>query len=168
LEIQLHADARGALLDPSKAKGYGVRITSFDMGGGTLVGHIAEWPVGQYHKASSGRRDSAYPSRRRLYADIPRKLACGPINQVMQVRSSKFNWGEGSVFSPSSGWFHQHFNTGKEKARQLAFRYSGHPGKYLLGCWRASGKEGVRTCIREGGTSSSRRTRIRRFAKIFD
>jgi quercetin dioxygenase-like cupin family protein len=45
------ADARGALVDPSEAKGFGVRITSFDMGGSTLVGHIAEWPVGRYHKA---------------------------------------------------------------------------------------------------------------------
>jgi hypothetical protein len=64
----------------------------------------------------------------------------------------KVDWREGSVFSPPSGWFHQHFNTGDEKARQLAFRYSGQSGKYLLGCWRAINKEGVRTSTREGGT----------------
>jgi hypothetical protein len=34
----------------------------------------------------------------------------------------------------------------------LAFRYSGQSGKYLLGCWRAINKEGVRTSTREGGT----------------
>jgi len=34
----------------------------------------------------------------------------------------------------------------------LAFRYSGQSGKYLLGCWRAINKEGVRTSIRDGGT----------------
>jgi hypothetical protein len=54
------------------------------------------------------------------------------------------------VFSPSSRWLRHHFDTGKEKPRQLAFRYSGHPGKYLLGCRCASNKEGVRTGIREG------------------
>src|SRR5262249_7715191 len=35
-ESNFIADARGALVDPSEAKGYGVRITSFDMGGSTL------------------------------------------------------------------------------------------------------------------------------------
>ena len=34
----------------------------------------------------------------------------------------------------------------------MAFRYSGQSGKYLLGCWRAINKEGVRTSVREGGT----------------
>jgi hypothetical protein len=34
----------------------------------------------------------------------------------------------------------------------LAFRYTGQSGKYLLGCWRAINKEGVRTSVREGGT----------------
>jgi hypothetical protein len=71
----------------------------------------------------------------------------GNCDKVVRV-----NWREGSVFSPPSGWFHQHFNTGKEQARQLAFRYSGQSGKYLLGCWRAINKEGVRTSTRDGGT----------------
>ena len=34
-ETNFIADARGALVDPSEAKGYGVKITSFDMGGST-------------------------------------------------------------------------------------------------------------------------------------
>ena len=34
----------------------------------------------------------------------------------------------------------------------MAFRYSGQSGKYLLGCWRAINKEGVRTSVRDGGT----------------
>jgi len=76
-----------------------------------------------------------------------RPYQTGHANQVVKVE-----WREGSVFSPPSGWFHQHFNTGNEKARQLAFRYSGQSGKYLLGAWRAINKEGVRTSVREGGT----------------
>ena len=53
------------------------------------------------------------------------------------------------MFSPP-GWAPR-ISTG-EQARQLAFRYSGQSGKYLLGCWRAINKEGVRTSTREGGT----------------
>jgi hypothetical protein len=64
----------------------------------------------------------------------------------------KVDWREGSVVSPPTGWFHQHFNTGNEKARQLAFRYSGQSGKYLLGIGKALNREGVRTNTREGGT----------------
>lgn len=153
-ESDFIADARGALVDPSEAKGYGVRITSFDMGGSTLVGHIAEWPVGRYHKAHFHQggaillilRSEGYTLMWPPEAGV-RPYQSGHDDQVVKV-----SWREGSVFSPPSGWFHQHFNTGKEKARQLAFRYSGESGKYLLGCWRAINKEGVRTSSREGGT----------------
>jgi oxalate decarboxylase/phosphoglucose isomerase-like protein (cupin superfamily) len=153
-ESNFIADARGALVDPSEAKGYGVRITSFDMGGSTLVGHLAEWPVGRYHKAhyhTGGAillilRSQGYTLMWPQEAGI-RPYQSGNGDQVVKV-----NWREGSVLSPPTGWFHQHFNTGKEKARQLAFRYSSQSGKYLFGVWKAINKEGVRTSIREGGT----------------
>ncbi len=153
-ETNFIADARGALVDPSEAKGYGVKITSFDMGGSTLVGHIAEWPVGRYHKAHFHQggaillilRSEGYTLMWPPEAGT-RPYQSGHADQVVKV-----DWCEGSVFSPPSGWFHQHFNTGSEKARQLAFRYSGQSGKYLLGCWRAINKEGVRTSVRDGGT----------------
>jgi quercetin dioxygenase-like cupin family protein len=153
-ESNFIADARGALVDPSEAKGYGVRITSFDMGGSTLVGHLAEWPVGRYHKAhyhTGGAillilRSEGYTLMWPQEAGI-RPYQSGNGDQIVRV-----NWREGSVFSPPTGWFHQHFNTGKEQARQLAFRYSSQSGKYLFGVWKAINKEGVRTSIREGGT----------------
>jgi len=153
-ESNFIADARSALVDPSEAKGYGVRITSFDMGGSTLVGHIAEWPVGRYHKAHFHQggaillilRSEGYTLMWPQEAGI-RPYQAGNADQVVKVR-----WREGSVFSPPTGWFHQHFNTGAEKARQLAFRYSGQSGNYLLGVWKAINREGVRTSIREGGT----------------
>ena len=153
-ESNFIADARGALVDPSEAKGFGVRITSFDMGGSTLVGHIAEWPVGRYHKAHFHQGGAILLILRSQGYTLmwPQEAGIRPYQYGHRHQVIKVNWREGSVFSPPSGWFHQHFNTGKEKARQLAFRYSGQSGKYLLGCWRAINKEGVRTSIREGGT----------------
>ncbi len=153
-ESNFIADARGALVDPSEAKGYGVRITSFDMGGSTLVGHIAEWPVGRYHKAHFHQGGAILLILRSQGYTLmwPQEAGMRPYRSGNGDKVVRVNWREGSVFSPPSGWFHQHFNTGNEPARQLAFRYSGQSGKYLLGCWRAINKEGVRTSIREGGT----------------
>jgi hypothetical protein len=60
------------------------------------------------------------------------------------------DWKVGSVFSPPTGWFHQHFNTGREPALQLAFRNGSriHP----FGVRRAATREGVFTPVDEGGT----------------
>jgi oxalate decarboxylase/phosphoglucose isomerase-like protein (cupin superfamily) len=153
-ESNFIADARGALVDPSEAKGFGVKITSFDMGGSTLVGHIAEWPVGRYHKAHFHQGGAILLILRSEGYTLmwPQEAGIRPYKSGNGDTMVRVDWREGSVFSPPSGWFHQHFNTGKEPARQLAFRYSGESGKYLLGCWRATNKEGVRASIRVGGT----------------
>ena len=153
-ESNFIADARGALVDPSEAKGFGVRITSFDMGGSTLVGHIAEWPVGRYHKAHFHQGGAILLILRSCGYTLmwPQEAGLRPYQSGHGDQVVRVDWREGSVFSPPSGWFHQHFNTGTEPARQLAFRYSGQSGKYLLGCWRAINKEGVRTSTRQGGT----------------
>jgi oxalate decarboxylase/phosphoglucose isomerase-like protein (cupin superfamily) len=153
-ESNFIADARGALVDPSEAKGSGVRITSFDMGGSTLVGHIAEWPVGRYHKAHFHQGGAILLILRSQGYTLmwPPEVGIRPYQSGNADKVVRVDWREGSVFSPPSGWFHQHFNTGNEPARQLAFRYSGESGKYLLGCWRAINKEGVRVSTRRGGT----------------
>jgi oxalate decarboxylase/phosphoglucose isomerase-like protein (cupin superfamily) len=153
-ESNFIADARDALVDPSEAKGSGVKITSFDMGGSTLVGHIAEWPVGRYHKAHFHQGGAILLILRSQGYTLmwPQEAGVRPYRSGNADKVVRVDWREGSVFSPPSGWFHQHFNTGKEPARQLAFRYSGESGKYLLGCWRAINKEGVRRSIRDGGT----------------
>jgi oxalate decarboxylase/phosphoglucose isomerase-like protein (cupin superfamily) len=153
-ESNFIADARGALVDPSEAKGYGVRITSFDMGGSTLVGHLAEWPVGRYHKAHyhTGGAILLILQSEGYTLMWPQEAGIRPYKGGNGDQVVKVNWREGSVFSPPTGWFHQHFNTGTEKARQLAFRYSSQSGNYLFGVWKAINKEGVRTSVREGGT----------------
>ena len=153
-ETNFIADARGALVDPSEAKGFGVKITSFDMGGSTLVGHIAEWPVGRYHKAHFHQGGAILLILRSEGYTLmwPQEAGVRPYRNGNGDKVVRVNWREGSVLSPPSGWFHQHFNTGKVQARQLAFRYTGRSGKYLLGCWRAINKEGVYTSVRKGGT----------------
>jgi oxalate decarboxylase/phosphoglucose isomerase-like protein (cupin superfamily) len=153
-ETNFIADARSALVDPSEAKGAGVRITSFDMGGSTLVGHIAEWPVGRYHKAHFHQGGAILLILRSQGYTLmwPQEAGERPYKNGHSSEVVRVDWREGSVLSPPTGWFHQHFNTGREQARQLAFRYSGQSGKYLFGIGKALNREGVRTNTREGGT----------------
>jgi len=148
------ADARSALVDPAEGKGSGVRITSFDMGGSTLVGHLAEWPVGRYHKAHhhTGGAILLILHSQGYTLMWPQEAGMRPYKEMKGKQVIRVDWREGSVVSPPTSWFHQHFNTGSEQARQLAFRYSGQSGKYLLGIAKSLNKEGVRTSTREGGT----------------
>jgi len=110
--------------------------------------------VGRYHKAHFHQGGAILLILRSQGYTLmwPQEAGLRPYKNGNGAKVVRVDWREGSVFSPPSGWFHQHFNTGKEQARQLAFRYSGQSGKYLLGCWRAINKEGVRTTVREGGT----------------
>ena len=153
-ESNFISDVVNAPLDPAERKGAGVRITALEMGGSTLVGHIAEWPVGRYHKAHHHHGGAILLILRSQGYTLlwPQEAGMRPYQNGQGDRVVKVDWREGSVISPPTGWFHQHFNTGKEPARQLAFRYTAHSGKYILGIGRALNKAGVRTSTREGGT----------------
>ena len=75
----------------------------------------------------------------------PRPYESGYGDRVVRV-----DWIPGSVFSPPTGWFHQHFNTGSEQALQLALRCGSQ--KHPLGIRVAAMRAGVYTSMKEGGT----------------
>jgi hypothetical protein len=118
-------DAFEADLSDNEVKAHGNRSAMFEMSGNALIGHIAQWPVGCYHKAHfhgagallMGLRSEGYvllwPNALGL-----QPYTTGHIDQVVEVP-----WGRGTLYAPPSGWFHQHFNTGREPARHLAFRH---------------------------------------------
>jgi hypothetical protein len=84
----------------------------------------------------------------------PKELGINPYKDGHGDKVIKLNWHGGSVYSPGDGWFHQHFNTGAEPARHIAFRTGG--SKYKMGLRpveRAAQQEmGVVISIKEGGT----------------
>jgi quercetin dioxygenase-like cupin family protein len=144
-------DLKGAGMDPPKGrrKAAGGTSMGFEMSHNILTGHIGEWPVGIYHRAHyHGPGAVLLGLRSKGYALLwPKELGITPYKNGHGDKVVKVLWGDGAVYSPGDGWFHQHFNTGPEPARHIAFRTGG--AKYRVGIHRYVG---VVDSIKEGGT----------------
>lgn len=145
-------DAPNARIAPREQKGAGVKITVYEMAGNVLVGHIADWPAGRYHKAHyHGGGAVLLILRSRGYTLLwprdagPRPFEAGHADRVVRVE-----WRKGSILCPPSGWFHQHFNTGGEPARQLALRLGSK--KYGVRFYDVQDAQGINVSIRDGGS----------------
>lgn len=153
-ETNFISDVRSAALDLRDVKGSGVRLTQFELAGNELIGHLAEWPAGRYHKAHYhgpgavllGLQSSGYVLLWDKELGI-RPYENGNADEVIEIK-----WREGSVYCPPGGWFHQHFNTGAEPARHLAIRYGSriHPVGFKIAAQRR--EDGVYIDVKQGGT----------------
>lgn len=118
-------DALSAELLPGEYKGSGNFRMQFEMSGNALVGHMAEWPMGRYHKAHyhpagpvlMGLRSEGYVL---LW---PKELGIRPYESGHGEEVVDVAWRQGSLYAPPTDWFHQHFNTGREPARHIAIRH---------------------------------------------
>ena len=127
--------AADMLEDPLEGvKGAGVRIMNFEMSENILTGHISEWPVGMYHKAHyHGPGAILLGLRSNGYVLLwPKELGTTPYKDGCGDQVVKVSWGEGAVYSPGDGWFHEHFNTGRQPARHIAFRTGGTKYKFTF------------------------------------
>lgn len=147
-----------ALVDAQELKGAGVKITIFDMAGNSLAGHLTEWPVGRYHKAHHHQGGAILLIVRSSGYSLmwPQELGVRPYQNRFADQVVRVDWGPYSVISPGTKWFHQHFNTGAETARQLAFRPGGSSvnptGFRRSGSRTVGGVSGVYVSYRKGGT----------------
>ncbi len=151
-ETNFIPDLRNAFVDPrQRPKGEGVRIMGFEISENILTGHISEWPVGMYHKAHyHGPGAILLGLRSKGYVLMwPKALGTTPFKDGHGDRVLRINWGEGAVYSPGDGWFHQHFNTGPEPARHIAFRTGG--AKYRIGLRGRDNTRAPVVSIKEGG-----------------
>jgi hypothetical protein len=145
-------DVRTAPIDPQERKGAGVQVTIFEMAENALVGHLAEWPVGRYHKAHyHGGGAVLLILKSKGYTLMwPRDLGIHPFTDGHEEQVVRVNWQVGSVYSPPTAWFHQHHNTGPVPARQLAIRYGSI--QYRVGIWEAFQGTGALETLQDGGT----------------
>jgi oxalate decarboxylase/phosphoglucose isomerase-like protein (cupin superfamily) len=147
-------DVSSAALDAEEEKGAGAKITQFNIAGNSLIGHIAHWPAGRYHKAHyHGPGAILVGIYSKGYVLLwPKELGIHPYESGHGDEVLEIEWGEGSVYCPPNAWFHQHFNTGAEPARQLALRMGTRV--HSLGISHAVKRfdDGTLTSIKEGGT----------------
>ncbi len=80
----------------------------------------------------------------------PNDLGERPFENGHGEEMVQIDWQPGSAFSPPTGRYHQHFNTGPERALQLALRNGS--AKFPFGARRSQTKAGVMTSTAEGGT----------------
>jgi oxalate decarboxylase/phosphoglucose isomerase-like protein (cupin superfamily) len=153
-ETNFIMDIQSAALDHREVKGAGVRITQFELSGNGLIGHLAQWPAGRYHKAHYhgpgaillGLQSSGY------VLIWSKELGTRPYENGRGEDVVEVKWKEGSVYCPPGGWFHQHFNTGAQAARHLAIRYGSrlHPIGFKIADKRS--EDGVYIDVKKGGT----------------
>lgn len=151
-ETNFIPDASKARIDAQEQKGAGVNLTQFEISNNILIGHLAEWPVGRYHKAHfHGGGAVLVILRSEGYSLMwPNHLGTKPYENGFGDQVVRVDWVPGSVFSPPTNWFHQHFNTGPERALQLALRCGSQ--KFPLGIRVAAIRAGVYTSVKHGGT----------------
>ena len=132
--------------------GYGYNIVQLEPCGNSLIAHLADWPSGRYAKAHHhGGGAILLILRSEGYSLMwPHELGTQPYANGKGDQVVRVDWKVGSVFSPPTGWFHQHFNVGKEPALQLALRNGSRI--YPFGVRKAATREGVFTSVKGGGT----------------
>ena len=153
-ETNFIADVNKAGIDRHDWKAAGGGLTAFEIASNTLVGHLVDWPVGRYHKAHyHGAGAVLLILASEGYTLMwPNDLGIHPYQDGHGDQVVRVDWKAGTAFGPPNGWFHQHFNLGNERAKQLALRYGSK--KHKMGFYVAAQKRdgGVFISVKEGGT----------------
>ncbi|OGP25041.1 MAG: hypothetical protein A2038_02615 [Deltaproteobacteria bacterium GWA2_57_13] len=153
-ETNFISDIGSADLEAAEEKGAAVLITQFEIAANCLIGHISQWPAGRYHKAHyHGPGATLIGLQSKGYVLLWSKdLGLRPYQNGHGDEVVELRWGEGGIYCPPGGWFHQHFNTGNGAARHLAIRFGGriHPTGFSIAAKRHD--DGVLVPIKKGGT----------------
>ena len=103
-------------LVPAKERGAGGGHIRFSMARGSMNSHISQFPTATYKK---GHRHG--PGAHVIILSGTGFSLMWPEGEEPR----RYEWHAGSMIVPPNMWFHQHFNTGTEPARYLAFKHEG-------------------------------------------
>ena len=143
-----------------KERGAGGINARLEMAGNNMKNHMSEFPIGTYKKAH----------RHGPGAHLVLLSGTGGFSMVWtkEDRSDmvKCDWQFGSlVIVPNDNCFHQHFNTGTNRARYLALK-KGNLG--IVGPGSREGDNSSNTSIKEGGWQVEYEDEDREIHEIFE
>jgi quercetin dioxygenase-like cupin family protein len=121
-------DARTITVKGSTSRGKGNSRIELELSNNTMQTHISEVSTGTYKMAHrhgpgshvvtlNGQGYTLFWKGSTRYSDAPEKR--------------KVDWTDGSLTVPPDGWFHQHFNTGRDAARYIAPNWGGD-GRWFM------------------------------------
>ena len=111
-------DALGISLAMAHERGAGGQHLRFSLARTSQAGHLSQFPVGTYKKAHAHG-----PGAHVIILSGEGYSLCWPDG--IEGKPQRFDWEVGTLIVPRNNVYHQHFNTGREPARYLAFRTSG-------------------------------------------
>ncbi|MBI2989206.1 MAG: cupin domain-containing protein [Deltaproteobacteria bacterium] len=125
-ETNFIADIR-AFMSPQRLigewRGKKMKHTYISMASNVMKTHVAQFEVGTYKKAHRHG-----PGAHIYILNGSGYTLMWPSDEAKK----RYDWHEGSLLSPPAGWYHQHFNTGPEPVRHLAFH---RPAVINYGKW---------------------------------
>ncbi|MGH8641679.1 MAG: ethanolamine ammonia lyase-activating protein [Burkholderiales bacterium] len=116
LETNFVADAVNLPLITAQERGAGGGHIRFNMARSSLNSHISQFPIGTYKK-SHAHGPGAHVI-----------ILSGEGFSLMSPddgEPKRYEWEVGTMIVPPNMWQHQHFNTGTNPARYLAFKHEG-------------------------------------------
>lgn len=124
-ETNFVSDVREVMPETVSEAKRSLRFIQYEPAGNTLIAHESKYPSGSYMQAHyHGGGAVLMILRSQGYSLMwPRELGHRPFESGHGDQVIRVDWKPGSVFSPPTSWYHQHFNTGPTDALQLAFRY---------------------------------------------
>jgi oxalate decarboxylase/phosphoglucose isomerase-like protein (cupin superfamily) len=114
LETNFVADAVNLELVEARERGAGGGHIRFSMAKGSMNSHISQFPTATYKK---GHRHG--PGAHVIILSGKGYTLMWPEGE----EPKRYDWQPGCMIVPPNMWFHQHFNTGADPARYLAFKH---------------------------------------------